>query len=126
MGAGDRGRTSYDKERYIKPKRAGEANLRNSGLSYTIVRPSKLLDIPSGQKALLFDQGERLNASVSSADVADVCLRCLHSSEARNKTFEVSNESDDADLEEFELVAHIPDRKNDYLATAVSGLERNT
>jgi len=115
---------SDEKERYLKPKRAGEAHLRNSGLGYSIIRASSLVDVPGGQKALLFDQGSRLSGSISSADVADVCIRCLHNSEARNKTFEVSNESDQSDSG-FELVAHIPD-KSDYLTGAVRGLERNS
>ncbi|QDZ17558.1 NADH:ubiquinone oxidoreductase intermediate-associated protein [Chloropicon primus] len=113
-----------DRERLLKPKRAGEAHLRNSGLGYTVVRASSLVDAPGGQKALLFDQGSRLGGSISSADVADVCIRCLHSSEARNKTFEFTNESDQS-VSEFELVAHIPD-KTDYVTTAVQGLEKNT
>ena len=113
-----------ERERYLKPKRAGEAHLRNSGLGYTIVRASSLVGVPGGQKALVFDQGSRLSGSISSADVADVCIRCLHSQEARNKTFEVSNESDQ-NVAEFELVAHIPD-KTDYVQAAVQGLEKNT
>ena len=113
-----------EKERYLKPKRAGEAHLRNSGLGYTVIRPSSLINVPGGQKALLFDQGSRLSGSISSADVADVCIRCLHNGEARNKTFEVSNESDDS-ASEFELVVHFPD-KSDYVTAAVQGLEKNT
>ena len=113
-----------ERERYLKPKRAGEAHLRNSGLGYTIVRASSLVGVPGGQKALVFDQGSRLSGSISSADVADVCIRCLHSQEARNKTFEVSNESDQ-NVAEFELVAHIPDKTN-YVQAAVQGLEKNT
>ena len=73
---------------------------------------------------MLFDQGSRLSGSISSADVADVCIRCLHNGEARNKTFEVSNESDDS-ASEFELVVHFPD-KSDYVTAAVQGLEKNT
>ena len=51
-------------------------------------------------------------------------LKQLHSQEARYKTFEVSNESDQ-NVAEFELVAHIPD-KTDYVQAAVQGLEKNT
>lgn len=37
-------------------KRVGEAMLRNSGMAYTIVRPTTLVDEPGGLKALVFDQ----------------------------------------------------------------------
>ena len=37
-------------------QRRGELMLRNSGVSYTIVRPTTLLDEPGGLKALVFDQ----------------------------------------------------------------------
>ena len=60
------------------------------------------------------------------ADVADVCLRALHASEAVNKTFEVcyENVADDSAME-YELVAHMPDKSN-FLKDALDGLERNT
>ena len=37
-------------------QRRGEAMVRNSGVSYTIVRPTTLNDEPGGLKALVFDQ----------------------------------------------------------------------
>jgi hypothetical protein len=62
------------------------------------------------------------------ADVADVCLRALHASEAVNKTFEVCYEMEapDGGVMEFELVAHMPDRTNNFLRQALADLERNT
>ena len=50
-----------ERERYLKPKRAGEAHLRNSGLGYTIIRPSTLVDVPGGQKV-----GEKINLILNS------------------------------------------------------------
>ena len=49
-----------------------------------------VLSEPSGGKALVFDQGERLTQTISCADVADVCVKSLHDSEARNRTFDVA------------------------------------
>jgi uncharacterized protein YbjT (DUF2867 family) len=115
-----------ERERFLKPKRAGEAHLRNSGLGYTIIRPSTVVDSIGGQKALLFDQGSRLRSSISSADVADVAIRCLHSEDTRNKTFEVSNETDDDETADFELIAHVATSSGDYVGQAVQGLSKNT
>lgn len=46
--------------RRVTLKRRGEAGLRSSGLGYCIVRPSRLLQEPGGYKALVFDQGDRI------------------------------------------------------------------
>lgn len=48
---------------------------------------------PGGQRALVFDQGDRITQSISCADVADVCVKSLHNPTARNKSFDVSIES---------------------------------
>lgn len=108
-------------------KRAGEAALRSSGLGYTIIRPTTIIDEPGGYKALVFDQGDRLTQSISAADVADVCVRALHQPLARNKTFEVAQEYTPEDgLEMYELVAHVPDMSTNYLGSALVNLEKNT
>lgn len=46
--------------RRVSLKRRGEAGLRSSGVGYCIVRPSRLLQEPGGYKALVFDQGDRI------------------------------------------------------------------
>ena len=79
-----------EKQRVVKHKKDGECALRRSGLQYAIVRPAVLSEEPSGGKALVFDQGERLTQTISCADVADVCVKSLHDSEARNRTFDVA------------------------------------
>lgn len=61
------------------------------------------------------------------ADVADVCLRSLHASEAVNKTFEVCYENiAEQSAMEYELAAHMPDSTNNFIKQALEGLERNT
>eukprot|EP00899_Mesostigma_viride_P020143 jgi/Mesvir1/2812/Mv13914-RA.1 len=114
------------KERLVKAKAQGEEALRNSGLGYTIIRPGPLLEQAGGGKALVFDQGNRISQPISCADVADVCLKALHDPSAYNKSFEVCNESPAATSGLYELVAHLPDKSNNYLTPALSVLERNT
>ena len=48
-------------------KRQGEDILKNSGLGYTIVRSGLLYDEPGGAKALVFDQGGRINQVIHAA-----------------------------------------------------------
>nr|DAD46360.1 TPA_asm: hypothetical protein HUJ06_004590 [Nelumbo nucifera] len=76
------------REQVLKAKKAGEDSLRRSGLGYTIVRPGPLQEEPGGQRALIFDQGNRISQGISCADVADICVKALHDSTARNKSFD--------------------------------------
>lgn len=111
----------------LRAKQAGEAALRNSGLGYTIIRPGPLQEEPGGQRALVFDQGDRISQSISCADVADVCVKALHNPTARNKSFDVCYEyTAEEGLGLYELVAHLPDKSNNYLTPALAVLERNT
>lgn len=72
-------------------------------------------------------QGERISQGISCADVADVCLKALHDAAARNKTFEVCHEyTPERGLQQYELVAHLPDKANNYLGPALAVLEKNT
>lgn len=52
---------------YISPgiHQSGEDLLRRSGLGYTIVRPGPLQEEPGGQRALIFDQGNRISQVTS-------------------------------------------------------------
>merc|ERR1719159_1525075 len=123
-------------------KKAAEASLRASGLGYTIVRPGPLQEVAGGQRGLVIEQstagqppgegGESVSGgAISCADVADVCIRCLHDEAAFNKTFEVSQEVVSKKNEEmYELVATLPVdqrvQQNRSLAPALSRLEKNT
>ena len=54
-------------------------------------------------------------------------MQALHDPVARNKTFEVCAEYAAASgLEMYELVAHLPDKNNNYLSPALATLEKNT
>ncbi|WJZ95728.1 hypothetical protein VitviT2T_014473 [Vitis vinifera] len=115
------------REQVLKAKKAGEDSLRRSGLGYTIIRPGPLKEEPGGQRALIFDQGNRISQGISCADVADICVKALHDSTARNKSFDVCYEYvAEQGKELYELVAHLPDKANNYLTPAMSVLEKNT
>lgn len=115
------------REQVLKAKQAGEDSLRKSGLGYTIIRPGPLMEEPGGQRALIFDQGNRISQGISCADVADICVKALHDSTARNKSFDVCYEYvAEQGPELYELVAHLPDKANNYLTPALSVLEKNT
>lgn len=115
------------REKVIKAKQAGEHALRISGLGYTIVRPGPLQEEPGGQRALVFDQGNRISQGISCADVADICVKALHDSTARNKSFDVCYEYvAEQGQGLYELVAHLPDKSNNYLTPALAVLEKNT
>ncbi|KAG8368657.1 hypothetical protein BUALT_Bualt15G0068400 [Buddleja alternifolia] len=115
------------REQVLKAKKAGEDSLRRSGLGYTIIRPGPLVEEPGGQRALIFDQGNRISQGISCADVADICVKALHDSTARNKSFDVCYEYvAEPGKELYELVAHLPDKANNYLTPALSILEKNT
>ena len=114
-----------EKQRVVEHKKEGECALRRSGLQYAIVRPAILSEEPSGGKALIFDQGERLTQNISCADVADVCVKSLHDAEARNRTFDVAY--DKGSEGDYELVTQVASKNSgNYLTPALQPLERNT
>mmetsp|Transcript_7331 Transcript_7331/g.17947 ORF Transcript_7331/g.17947 Transcript_7331/m.17947 type:complete len:165 (-) Transcript_7331:145-639(-) len=75
-------------------KAEAEKNLRNSGLSYCIIRPGELTDQPGGTRALVFEQDMQdddiSQGRISRADLADVCVKCLLDPRAVNVTFELT------------------------------------
>ncbi len=86
-----------------------------------------LVEEPGGYKALVFDQGSRIEQSISYADVADICVRALHEVQARNKTFDVCYEYQSSEgLQLYELIAAVPGNTVNYLAPALSSLAKNT
>ena len=72
-------------------KLRGEEVVKNSGLTYTIVRPCALTETP-GNKPLYAEQGDNLKGQVSRDAIAQLCLQALQLPEAVNKTFEVREE----------------------------------
>ncbi len=72
-------------------KLRGEEVVKNSGLTYTIVRPCALTEKP-GDKPLYVEQGDNLKGQVSRDAIAELCIQALQLTEAVNKTFEVREE----------------------------------
>lgn len=72
---------------YLRAKGRADAELAESGLGYTIVRPGGLTDEPATGKVFASESGER--GSVPRADVAAVLAAVLAEENARGKTFEV-------------------------------------
>ncbi len=69
-------------------KLRGEEVIRDSGLTYTIIRPCALTENP-GNKILFAEQGDNLKGQVSREAVAELCIQAMNLPEAVNKTFEV-------------------------------------
>ena len=67
----------------------GEEAVRNSGVSYTVVRPGGLTDKPSDPSAVILQQGDSGEGMIPRADVAIILVQSLQYPEALNKTFEV-------------------------------------
>ena len=70
-------------------KLAGENVIRDSGLTYTIIRPCALTEEITPQ-LLQFAQGDSLKGQVSRQAIAQLCVDVLSLGEAGQKTFEVS------------------------------------
>jgi len=67
----------------------------NEGRSYTIVRPGGLKDGEPLHYKLHIDTGDRLwNGFINRSDVAELLVVALWLGKAKNKTFEVVNESE--------------------------------
>lgn len=77
----------------LNHKYAGECAVRASGLRYSVVRPTGMVDtMPAEAPAvcrLEADQGDVISGRLTRDEVADVVVAALGSPEAVDKTFEV-------------------------------------
>jgi len=76
-------------------KLEGENVLRESGLSYAIVRPGGLVDGSENQKLLIFDQGDNILGTISRAALAETCLCAADFPNNLHLTFEVVESEED-------------------------------
>ena len=90
----------------LDAKAAAEATLCASGLSYTIVRPGRLIDGPytsydlntlikastDGKQGVVIGRGDQLVGQTSRKDVAAVCVECLKDAATENTAFEIVNQ----------------------------------
>ncbi|SFR52829.1 SDR family oxidoreductase [Halogeometricum limi] len=73
----------------LSAKRRAEDHLRESGLSYTILRPGGLTNADPTGDVVVGEGGDTVSGSVPRADVAGLCVAALFTPEAANRTFEV-------------------------------------
>mgnify|MGYP005986237495 FL=1 len=87
MGA-DNPEQAEDLQEYLKAKHNADVYLKESNLTYSIVRPGSLTDNKGKGKIEL---SKKLNKSgeISREDVAQTLVRSLHDTAAINKTFEI-------------------------------------
>lgn len=74
---------------YLRAKGKADEELRNSGLDYTIVRPSRLTDAPGDGRIEVGESVER--ETISRDDVADALATVLRAENTIGKTFVVSS-----------------------------------
>ena len=87
-------------------KLRGEEVIRNSGLTYTIIRPCALTEEP-GDKILYVEQGDNIRGKVSRDRIAQLCIEAMNLPAAVNKTFEVREEDRLGDVNWRELLANL-------------------
>ena len=92
----------------LSAKKQGEDYLINSGIPYTIIRPSRLIDGPftsydlntllqaktNGEQDVVIETGDKINGESSRIDVANACVECLTSEKTKNKAFEIINQGE--------------------------------
>lgn len=77
----------------LRGKRRGELALMESGIPYTIVHPGGLRNDDGGQGVLLKDSIQGFG-TIARADVAEVLVQALLQPEARNRSVEIINDSE--------------------------------
>jgi uncharacterized protein YbjT (DUF2867 family) len=75
--------------RILDWKLKGEDALRESGLSYAIIRPGGLVDPSEGQKLLVIDQGDKILGTISRKALAETCLCAADYPQNLHMTFEI-------------------------------------
>ena len=80
-------------------KLRGEEAIKNSGLTYTIIRPCALTEQPA--TGLYAEQGDNLKGQVGRDAVAELCIQAMNSPAAVNKTFEVRETEADTNFQKL-------------------------
>ncbi|ESA34735.1 nad-dependent epimerase dehydratase [Leptolyngbya sp. Heron Island J] len=92
----------------LDAKQAAEQALRDSELTYTIVRPGRLIDGPytsydlntllkastDGKQGIVLGRGDQLLGQTSRKDVAAACVECLQNATTEKTTFEIINQGE--------------------------------
>lgn len=77
----------------LAPPHAGEQLLRQSGVSYTVVRPGGLTNAKGREHLVIAEQGDKGSAGrISRADVAAVCVEAVLNPAAACVTVELKED----------------------------------
>jgi uncharacterized protein YbjT (DUF2867 family) len=88
-------------------KKQAENYLRQSGLTYTIVRPGGLKSEDNPDKIVMSSADTLFEGSIPRPKVAQVCVEALFQPEAKNKIVEIVANSEAADKSWEELFASV-------------------
>ena len=80
-------------------KLRGEKAIKDSSLTYTIIRPCALTEQPA--KGLYAEQGDNIRGQVGRDAIAQLCIEAMNSPLSVNKTFEVREAEGDTDFNEL-------------------------
>lgn len=84
----EQGLRAAGKEDIAAWKYLAENRLRQSGLTYCIVRPGSFTEQPGGNKALILEQDGDVAGAISRADLAEICVMSLLDPRACNVMFD--------------------------------------
>jgi uncharacterized protein YbjT (DUF2867 family) len=87
MGA-DAPEKAKDLQEYLEAKNKADTYLRQSELTYTIVRPGSLTN-DKGTGKIKLAKSLNTSGSISRDDVAQTLVRALHDDAPKNATFEI-------------------------------------
>ncbi|MCL7417122.1 MAG: SDR family oxidoreductase [Halalkalicoccus sp.] len=73
----------------LRAKDDSESHLRESGLTYTILRPGGLTNGPPTGEVVVGEGGDSVSGRISRADVARLMIAAPFTPDAQNRTFEV-------------------------------------
>lgn len=94
--------------RILRQKRLGELAIIQSGIPYTIVRPSGLTNAPASGKIVLAAKLTTFGM-ISREDVAEVLAQALLQPQARCKVIEITSRADGEPIEPEKLFAALAD-----------------
>lgn len=83
-------------------KEKAEKHLRDSGLTYTIIRPGGLKSEPATGKAIL-TENYRISGMIHRADVAQLACDCLMSDKANHKTLSAVDPNQLFNIDTFDI-----------------------
>ena len=119
---------------FVRIKQEVEKHLRESGLGYTILRPTAFMDfhahvligIPviKGKKVMLFGAGKRPRNFVAASDVAQLAVRALRDSSLANQTIDIGGPENLSSVDVVRIYESISGRKARvaHLPASVTGV----